>query len=332
MEYTELGRTGLRVSVAGLGCGGSSRLGRTAGKSMAESVAVVRRALELGVTFFDTAEAYGTEEILGEALRGVPRDSVAIATKTLARRGGALRAPGDALASLDASLRRLGTDHVDLFMVHAVAPGDYEAVRDRLLPALRGARDAGKARHIGLSETPPNDPRHDMLERALADDRWDAAMLAFHMMSQNARTRVFPVTRAQRVGTLVMFAVRAIFSDPAYLARTMAALAAEGRIPPEPAEGAPLDFLIRSGGARSVIDAAYRYARHEPGADVVLFGTGDAAHVEANVASILRPPLPAADRAELARRYGALEGVGLDLPRTGARAQAAAKRSGSDTP
>ena len=316
MDYTTLGRTGLRVSIAGLGCGGSSRLGQKTGRTLAESVAVVRRALDLGVNFFDTAEAYGTEPILAKAFRDVPRDRFVVSTKTQVRRGGVLRAPHEVTASLDASLRRLGLDHVDVFLLHAVAPGDYETARDSLRPVLERAREAGKIGHVGLTETAPKDPRHDTLARALADDGWEVAMFAFHMMNQNARSRVFPAARAKGVGTLVMFAVRAIFSDPAYLARTTAALAAAGRVPAElAATDRPLDFLVHAGGAASVIDAAYRYARHEPGADVVLFGTGNAAHVETNVASLLRPPLPEADRARLAEWFGALEGVGLDLPR-----------------
>jgi aryl-alcohol dehydrogenase-like predicted oxidoreductase len=63
-----------------------------------------------------------------------------------------------------------------------------------------------------------------------------------------------------------------------------------------------------------VVDAAYRYARHTPGIDVVLFGTGNVAHLRANIASILRPPLPAADVARLHELFGRLVGVGLDLP------------------
>lgn len=314
MQYTTLGRTGLRVSVAGLGCGGSSRLGAATGKTRAESVALVRRARDLGVNFFDTAEAYGTEDILGEALAGDA--GAVVSTKTHVRRGGAPRDPADVAASIDASLRRLRRDRIDVFMLHAVAPRDYETARDRILPVLERAREAGKIGHAGITETPPNDPVHAMLERALADDRWDVVMLAFHMMNQNARAKVFPATRAAGVGTLIMFAVRAIFSDPAYLARTARDLARAGRVPADFAgRGGPLDFLVGPAGARSVIDAAYRYARHEPGADVVLFGTGDRAHLEANAASILRPPLPAGDRARLAELFGALEGVGLDLPR-----------------
>ncbi|HMB48022.1 MAG TPA: hypothetical protein VKN63_07070, partial [Afifellaceae bacterium] len=67
-------------------------------------------------------------------------------------------------------------------------------------------------------------------------------------------------------------------------------------------------------GAQSLTDAAYRFVRHEPGVDVTLFGTGRVEHLHANVASILRPPLPEADRARLAELFGHLSGVGLDLP------------------
>src|SRR5215469_3916897 len=81
MEYVTLGRTGLKVSVAGLGCGGFSRLGLGTGKSEADAVALVRQALDLGVNLFDTAAVYGTEEVLGKALKATPRDRVVITTK-----------------------------------------------------------------------------------------------------------------------------------------------------------------------------------------------------------------------------------------------------------
>src|SRR5512133_543518 len=81
MDYVTLGRTGLRVSVAGLGCGGFSRLGLGTGKSEAEAVGLVRLALELGINVIDTASVYGTENVVGEAIKAVPRDRVVIATK-----------------------------------------------------------------------------------------------------------------------------------------------------------------------------------------------------------------------------------------------------------
>jgi aryl-alcohol dehydrogenase-like predicted oxidoreductase len=80
MEYTTLGKTGLRVSVAGLGCGGFSRLGLSAGKTEDEAVLLVREAVDMGVNLIDTAPIYGTEVIVGKALKFIPRQSVVVAT------------------------------------------------------------------------------------------------------------------------------------------------------------------------------------------------------------------------------------------------------------
>src|SRR5262249_49341052 len=82
MHYTTLGSTGLKVSVAGLGCGGNSRIGLGTGLSEAQSVALVREALDLGVNFLDTAASYGTEQVIGKAIRGRPRAAVVISTKS----------------------------------------------------------------------------------------------------------------------------------------------------------------------------------------------------------------------------------------------------------
>jgi aryl-alcohol dehydrogenase-like predicted oxidoreductase len=154
-----------------------------------------------------------------------------------------------------------------------------------------------------------------MLERAAEEPAWEVFMLAFHMLNQNARHRLLQRTRANGVGTLCMFAVRNVFSRPGLLQETVAELAAQGKLPRELAgTGDPLGFLVHEGGASSLIDAAYRFARHEPGIDVVLFGTSSVEHLEANIASILRPPLPAKDVAKLYALFGHLTGVGLDLP------------------
>lgn len=314
MDYTQLGKTGLTVSVAGLGCGGSSRLGLARGKSDKEAAALVRAAFDLGVTFFDTAAAYGTETALGLALAELPRDEVVIATKSLITREGRLLSADEIRANLDTSLRTLGVEHVDVYLLHAVRPEHY-ADALMLREALLRDRDAGKIRHIGITETAPFDPGHAMLEQATRDPAWEVVMVAFHMMHQTARTKIFPQTMANGIGTLLMFVVRAIFSRPERLRAAMQELVAAGKVPK--ALGAleePLDFLVREHGAESLIDAAYRYVRHEPGVDVVLFGTGDRAHLESNVASILRPPLPDAARHQLSDLFGRLEGVGLDLP------------------
>lgn len=311
MEYTTLGRTSLKVSVAGLGCGGNSKVGQGKGQSGDRSVALIRRAMDLGVNFFDTARVYGTEKVLGEAIGNVPRDTVVVSSK---HEAGNVTADRIA-AAIDTSLRELNTDYIDIYHLHGVHPHQYDHARAELVPALLRAREQGKIRFLGITETSPNDHGQTMLNRAVGDDCWDVMMLGFNMMHQVARTQILPHTMDRKIGTLIMFAVRNLFSVPGKLDATMKDLAADGRVPEWLADDAdPLGFLIHEGGAKSVIDAAYRYARHEPGADVVLFGTGNPAHLESNIASILRPPLPEADTARLAELFGHLQGVGLEIP------------------
>jgi hypothetical protein len=131
-----------------------------------------------------------------------------------------------------------------------------------------------------------------------------------------------PLTLSNGVGTLVMHAVRSIFARPDFLAESIRELAVAGRVPAMLAESeGPLDFLVHPGGAESVTDAAYRFARHTPGVDVVLFGTGSAEHLLANIASLSRPPLPAPDRERVLELFGSVSGLGLESPRQ-AKAQA----------
>ena len=315
MEYVTLGRTGLRVSVAGLGCGGFSRLGLGTGKSESEAVALVRQALDLGVNLLDTAAVYGTEGVVGAAIKSVPRDRVVIATKAWIPRREGSSAAARAVASLDNSLKQLGTDYIDIFQLHGVSPKGYDQARDIIAPALLKERERGKIKYLGVTETGSSDGEHEMVRRAVEDGVWDTVMVAFHMMHQNARSRVFPLTMAHRVGTLLMFAVRNIFSKPERLATALRELAAKGQLPHWLADASdPLGFLVREEGAGSITEAAYRFVRHEPGVDVVLFGTGDPSHLRTNIASLLAPPLPWADRQTLTKLFGHLVGVGLDPP------------------
>ena len=315
MEYTTLGRTGLKVSVAGLGCGGSSRLGLTAGKSEAHCVGIVRRAIDLGVTLIDTAQLYGTEPIVGTAIKGVSRESLVISTKGKVAQGERPFSAAEVVAGIDNSLKALGTEYIDVFFLHGVMPDDYARVARDILPAVLREKEKGKLRFIGVTEMASKDACHAMLHNALPDEHWDVVMLAFHMLAQNAREAVFPKTLKRKVGTLIMFAVRALFSVPGRLQQDIRKLAEAGKVPAWLAEKAePLDFLLHEHGAASVIEAAYRFARHEPGANVVLFGTSNPDHVESNIRAILKPPLPEADRQRLVDLFGALEGVGLDEP------------------
>ena len=313
MEYRPLGKTGLTVSVAGLGCGGNSRLGLGRGASFDDCVAVVRTAMDLGVNLLDTAEAYGTEEIVGAAVRSCDRDKLVISTKAIYRGAGDT---GEAVTRrVEASQKRLGLDYVDIFQFHAVRPDAYEHHRDVLAPALVKLKEQGKVRHVGITETGPNDPEQKMLAQATRQAPWEVVMLAYSLMNQGARSKIFPVTQQRGVGTLLMFVVRNIFSNAAYRQEVFEGLVKQGLLDASIlAKGDPLGFLLAEGGAANITDAAYRYARHQPGVDVVLFGTGNRAHVGDNVRSILRPPLAPPIVERLHALFGHLTGVGLDRP------------------
>ena len=105
MQYTKLGNTGMRVSVAGLGCGGGSRLGMARGLSTNQSVDLVHLAMDLGVNYLDTAPVYGTEPIVGKAIKCGPRDQIYVATKAQVRRNSEMIPVNDVVASLENSLR-----------------------------------------------------------------------------------------------------------------------------------------------------------------------------------------------------------------------------------
>jgi aryl-alcohol dehydrogenase-like predicted oxidoreductase len=314
MHYTTLGRTGLRVSVAGLGTGGFSRMGLRSGKSEDEAARLILDGVDLGINFIDTAPSYGTEGVVGRALKSIPRDKVVIATKAQSGRGGEYLPPARVIASLDKSLHDMGTDHIDVFNLHGIEPQDYDHARNVIAPALVKEKEKGKIRHIGLTENPITDHTNATLTRSLLDPVWEVVMVGFSMLHQGARRNVFPITRERGIGTLLMFAVRSIFADPPRVAREMKELAAKGLVDKALVDlNDPLGFLIHAGGAANMTEAAYRFVRYEPGVDVVLFGTGDAAHLRVNVEAINKPPLPEADRAKLAKLFGHLDvGIGLD--------------------
>ncbi|MFD2077513.1 aldo/keto reductase [Actinopolymorpha cephalotaxi] len=158
MELRTLG-TGLTVSEIGLGCMSlTGAYGTAGGPSREDSIALIRRAVDLGVTFFDTAEVYGpfaNEDIVGEALEPV-RDRVKIATKfgfafaeNGVEPGGLCSRPESIRRAVDSSLARLRTDRIDLYYQHRVDP---EVPIEEVAGAVKELVDAGKVLHFGLSE------------------------------------------------------------------------------------------------------------------------------------------------------------------------------------
>ena len=314
MEYTILGRTGLKVSIASLGCGGGSRLGKSSGKSEQHSINIVRKAIDLGINFLDTANTYETETIVGKAINALPRDQVVISTKHHAAWQGRIYTPEDVVSGLENSLRALKTDYVDIFHLHGVAPKYFDHAI-KIVPQLLKEREKGKFRFLGITESAPADPKQISLSKALDLDCFDVIMLASSIMNHNAKKIIFPRAIEKNIGTMLMFVVRSLFSVPGRLQRDVRELVTNGLLPKWFSElENPLEFLIKEGGASSVMDACYRYARHQRGANTVLFGTGNLEHLETNLASILAPSLPEDCLNKIDEYFEHLEGVGLDFP------------------
>jgi L-galactose dehydrogenase len=311
MEYTILGRTGLKVSVAGLGCGGPSRLGlRDNVAAEAGAVSLVRQAIDLGINFLDTAQSYGTEPVVGKAIAGLPRDQLIISTKKTLPPADHSNPAEDIISGLEQSLRLIGTDYIDIYHLHGVEPKDYVFAKENLMPAMRRLRDQGKIRFIGVTEGFATDTSHQMLQQSLREDIWDVAMVGFNLLNPSARRAVFPLAAAKNVGVLDMFAVRRALSQPERL-RSLFGELIQKRVISASAVDAddPLGFLLEKGVAATVPEAAYRFCRHEPGLHVVLTGTGNPEHLKANVQAILKPPLPQPALERLEKLFGDLDSL-----------------------
>jgi aryl-alcohol dehydrogenase-like predicted oxidoreductase len=198
MKYIRLG--GLEVSRIGLGAMGMSAAYTGAGAHDAESIATIHRALELGVTLIDSAETYGpytNEELVGRAVKG-HRDQVVLATKfgriSHTRGGGRIldSSPANIRIAAEGSLRRLGTDHIDLYYQHRVDPGT--PIEDTI-GALAELVAEGKIRHIGLSAAGPA-----TIRRAHAIHPVTALQSEYSLWTRDPEAEVLPLTRELGIG------------------------------------------------------------------------------------------------------------------------------------
>jgi aryl-alcohol dehydrogenase-like predicted oxidoreductase len=311
MEYRVLGRTDLRVSVLGFGCGNVG--GLMVRGARAERERAVARALELGVNFFDTAPAYGdgvSEEHLGETLETL-RARCLVATKVRLGPDG-LGDPAKAVTrSLETSLRRLRRDRVDLLQLHdpvraAGAGGEPGAdeVLERILPALEALRRAGKVGFVGmtaLGDTPA-------IHRVLAAGTVDSAQVCFNLLNPSAGVAVprgFPAqdfdrllarTRAQRIGVVVI-RVLAAGALSGELARHPIAVPAVDPIASGPdyatdvGRARALRVLVDEGHATSLVEAALRFPLGSDAVSTVLLGYSSLEHLEAAAAAMAKGPL-----------------------------------------
>jgi aryl-alcohol dehydrogenase-like predicted oxidoreductase len=198
MQTRRLGRAGLEVSALGLGCKGMSEFYGPADD--AQSIAVIHRALELGVTFLDTADMYGpfvNEQLVGRAIAG-HRDEVVLATKfgnSRGENGERLGIRGDAdyvRQCAEASLRRLGVDHIDLYYQHRV---DDKVPIEETWGALAELVTAGKVRHLGISEAAPA-----TIRRANAVHPITALQSEWSLWSRDIEDEVVPTARELGIG------------------------------------------------------------------------------------------------------------------------------------
>ena len=199
MRHVSLG--GLDVSQLGLGIMGMSAAYTGANADDAESVRTIHRALDLGLTLIDTAEAYGpyrNEELVGRAIAG-RRDQVVLATKfgLINRRGdseerGLDSRPDNIRFAVDGSLRRLGTDHIDLYYQHRV---DRATPIEDTIGAMAELVQAGKVRHIGMSEASPA-----TIRRAYAVHPVTALQTEYSLWTRDPEAEILPLVRELGIG------------------------------------------------------------------------------------------------------------------------------------
>ncbi|MEU2679916.1 aldo/keto reductase [Streptomyces sp. NPDC007107] len=205
MKYRTLGRTGIKVSPY---CLGAMMFGAVGNPDHDDSVRIIHKALDSGINFVDTADAYSrgeSEEIVGKALKGGRRDDVVLATKAHLPMGDDPNQRGNSrrwlIRALEDSLRRLGTDHVDLFQVHRPDPDtDVEETLSALTDLVR----AGKVRHIGTSTFPASDiVEAQWVSERRGLERFRTEQPPYSILNRGIEREILPACERYGMGALV---------------------------------------------------------------------------------------------------------------------------------
>jgi aryl-alcohol dehydrogenase-like predicted oxidoreductase len=312
MELRTFGRTGLRVSALGLGCGAVG--GLMVRGSAADQERGVARALEAGITLFDTAPGYGegaSETNLGRVLARL-KPQIVLATKVMLRPTERGEIAAAIRRSVEASLRRLGRDSVDLLQLHnpISSAGAAETIRadvvlGEVVPALSRLRDAGKARFLGLTglgETAA-------VVRVVDSGAFDSAQVAYNLLNPSAAVEVPPGYPGQDFGRLIPRTQRAGMGTIGIRAVAGGALSGSAeRNPIGMAVVAPIgtgsdyeadvdraqDFLplLAEYGSIDLVELALRFAIANRGPSTVLVGVSTVEQLDHAIAAVEKGPLP----------------------------------------
>jgi L-galactose dehydrogenase/L-glyceraldehyde 3-phosphate reductase len=311
METRTLGRTGLKVSVLGFGCGAVG--GLMVRGSPADQARAVARAIELGINYFDTAAMYGngeSERNLGRVLKSLKPD-ISVGTKVRVPAVERSHIGGAVTASLEASLQRLQLDQIDLFQLHNHITRDGrasdltpETVLGEVVPAFERLREQGKTRFYGITAVGDTAALHQVVDARV----FDTAQVSYNLLNPSAGTAVQSSYPAHDYGDLLARTKAAGMG--VINIRVLAAGALSGTEERHPL-GSPavepigsggsyrtdverarrIEPLIREGHAESLIEAALRFAIANDAVSTVLVGYSTLDHLEYAARSINKGPL-----------------------------------------
>ena len=321
MEMRVFGRTGMRVSVLGFGCGAVG--GLMVRGSAADQQRALARALEVGINYFDTAVQYGmgaSEANLGRALAALKPANAIVGTKVRLPAADFGRIEAAVTESLDGSLGRLGLDHVDIFHLHnaiTVGGGDdtlsAAQVLGEVVPAFEKLRAAGKTRFLGITAVGDTEALHQVIDA----QAFDSAQVSYNMLNPSAAEPLPAGYPAQDYLRLFDHTVKAgvgVVGIRVLAGGALSGSAARHPIaspPPEPI-GSALSYgtdlerarrlapLVSEGFVGSLPEAATRFAISHPAMGTILVGMATVAEFEAALAAVLKGPLPAAALQRLA--------------------------------
>ena len=288
MKYRMLGKTGLRVSVIGLGT--MVHAGHFGPMKDEESLGAIETALEVGVNFIDTSDAYGvgySETLLGNALKG-KRDKVILATKggnvmTGPNRGKRNFAPDYISRVMDESLQRLQTDYIDLYQLHNPTVEVIE--KGEVWKVLERAKQAGKIRHYGVSI--------NSMEEAIAavkDGRAETIQVEYNLLAQEPAEQIFPLAEQANVGIIARVPLRrgiltgkmTVADAARFQGEDVRARSFKGEaFAKELAKAVELRFLVH-GDVTSFVQAALAFCVAHPAVSITIPGARNAAQMREN--------------------------------------------------